>query len=158
LMARDGLSAADFREAMRAVYGRFHDDLAEATSAAARSLAESDGSVLVHCTAGKDRTGFVTAMLLVAIGVRGEEVLADFLLSNANLAKARIKFNQGGRLDAIESRSPGALDALVGVHPEYLAAAMAPMVKQHGSVDNWLAQRAGIDGPMRTCLKERLLD
>ncbi|MDE2596117.1 MAG: tyrosine-protein phosphatase [Sphingomonadales bacterium] len=157
MMAREGLTAADFRAAMCGVYARFHDDLAAATAAAARALAEGDGSVLIHCTAGKDRTGFVTAMVLNAAGVTEDDVLADYLLSNASLPSARIRFNVDGRLDGVEARAPGALDALVGVHAEYLQAAVAPMIAGFGSVDGWLAARAGIDTPLRERLRKRLL-
>ncbi|MFJ5230430.1 tyrosine-protein phosphatase [Kitasatospora sp. NPDC088391] len=48
-----------------------------------RLIAEADGApVLFHCTAGKDRTGWTAALLLTALGVDRESVLADYLLTN----------------------------------------------------------------------------
>ena len=41
---------------------------------------------LFHCTAGKDRTGFAAALVLLSLGVDREQVMVDFLLSNYYLA------------------------------------------------------------------------
>ena len=46
--------------------------------AALRSVARSEGAALVHCAAGKDRTGVVVAVALRAVGVRPEAVIADY--------------------------------------------------------------------------------
>ncbi|MFD8596143.1 tyrosine-protein phosphatase [Kitasatospora sp. NPDC059646] len=55
-----------------------------------RLIAEADGGpVLFHCTAGKDRTGWTAALLLTALGVPREAVVADYLLTNERAA-ARI--------------------------------------------------------------------
>lgn len=45
-------------------------------------LANQDGSVLWHCTAGKDRAGFGTALVLSALGVDKNTVIDDYMLSN----------------------------------------------------------------------------
>lgn len=158
LMTREGLAADAFRQAMLNVYGRFADDLAEAVQHAADALLDpAGGAVLIHCTAGKDRTGFVIASLLHAIGIQAADVQADYLLTNASFATACQRFNRDGRLDAVEARAPGAVAALVGVHPEYLAAAQAAQVAACGSIDGWLQQRAGIDETIRRHLRDRLL-
>lgn len=158
LMARDNLDAEEFRQAMLGVYGRFPDDLSEAVNRTAEAVLNSGAeAVLIHCTAGKDRTGFVTATLLHAIGVGSGDVLADYILSNASFAVACQRFNSDGRLDSVEARAPGAVAALVGVHPEYLAASYRAMREDCGSIDAWLQERAGIDPAMRLALADRLL-
>jgi protein-tyrosine phosphatase len=48
---------------------------------AARSIAQADGAVLVHCAAGKDRTGVVVAMALAAAGVDEQRIVADYMES-----------------------------------------------------------------------------
>ncbi|WP_166997948.1 tyrosine-protein phosphatase [Paramicrobacterium fandaimingii] len=48
----------------------------------------SSGGVLVHCTAGKDRTGVAIALLLDAVGVPRERIIADYVISAENLAGA----------------------------------------------------------------------
>ena len=55
-------------------------------AAAIRAIAEANGPVVVHCTAGKDRTGLVVALTLIAIGVPEDQVIADYAATEANLA------------------------------------------------------------------------
>lgn len=114
MMQREGLSAGDFRAAMCQVYARFPYDLANAVKALAGAILSADeaAAFLVYCTAGKDRTGFVVAMLLHAIGVTPEQVMADYLLSNANFENAVTKFCADGRFDALPL---GTIANLVGV-------------------------------------------
>lgn len=158
LMQRDELDAEAFHAAMREVYSRFPQDLAEPVRVLAATILEDDArAILVHCTAGKDRTGFVIAMLLHAIGVARDDVMADYLLSNASFETARARFDTGGRLTAVEARAPGAVTALVGVHTDYLHAAERRMEEAYGSIDTWLERCAGLSRPRREALAERLL-
>lgn len=59
--------------------------LAEAVGA----IAATDGAVLVHCTAGKDRTGLVVALALLVAGVDPEAVVADYARSESTVAERR---------------------------------------------------------------------
>lgn len=63
--------------------------LAEAVGAIADALDESAGAVLVHCTAGKDRTGLVVALVLLSVGSTADEVVADYEASGASVALHR---------------------------------------------------------------------
>ncbi|GAA4193096.1 tyrosine-protein phosphatase [Microbacterium oryzae] len=60
---------------------------------AIEEIAEADGAVLVHCTAGKDRTGVTVAVALALVGVAREDIVADYVRTGANmprvLARAR---------------------------------------------------------------------
>ena len=158
LMKRGGLDAGAFSAAMCAVYARFPEDLAQAVRAMGNALLADDAqATLVHCTAGKDRTGFAVAMLLHAIGITADEVMAEYLLSNASFAAARVRFNGDGRFDALEANAPGAVAALVGVHPEYLGAAERRIADDFGGIDAWLEHQAGLDPARREQLANRLL-
>lgn len=75
-------SRVELREVYRTILTRNRADLA----AAIRAVAAADGPVVVHCTAGKDRTGLVVALLLSAVGVDYETVAADYVASQDNLA------------------------------------------------------------------------
>src|SRR5206468_3286210 len=70
--------AADF---MRRVYGSFLDENPGAFAAAVGAVATADGTAVVHCTRGKDRTGLVSALLLRIAGVGVDAIAADYGLS-----------------------------------------------------------------------------
>jgi protein-tyrosine phosphatase len=59
-------------------YLGYLEDRPDHVVAAVRSIAEAPGAALVHCAAGKDRTGVVVALALSAVGVRREAVVADY--------------------------------------------------------------------------------
>ncbi|MFL1379753.1 MULTISPECIES: tyrosine-protein phosphatase [unclassified Nocardiopsis] len=70
------------------VYAGLLDTAGEAFVRIARLVADTGGAVLVHCTAGKDRTGLAVALLLDAVGVEREAVIADYALSESRLGGA----------------------------------------------------------------------
>jgi protein tyrosine/serine phosphatase len=59
-------------------YLGYLEDRPDQVVAAVRSVANSDGAALVHCAAGKDRTGVVVAVALSAVGVEPEAIIADY--------------------------------------------------------------------------------
>jgi len=65
--------------------------LAEAVGALADALGEHDGAVLVHCTAGKDRTGLVVALALLAVGTPAEDVVDDYAASGESVTVNRVE-------------------------------------------------------------------
>ncbi|MFE4636011.1 tyrosine-protein phosphatase [Streptomyces sp. NPDC056773] len=111
-----------------------------------------DRSVLFHCTAGKDRTGWANASLLTALGVPSETVMADYLASNDYRKAAN---------DAILSHLPAAQAAvykpLLDVRPEYLNAGYEEVRAKFGSFDAYLEDGLGIDGRELKKLKKDLL-
>merc|ERR1712224_887219 len=79
---------------------------------------------LVHCTAGKDRTGWAVALLLLALGVDKEEVMQDYLLSNKLWYYEAQKHLVLIRLLSLFRMSRRAIMPLLCVHREYLEAAL----------------------------------
>lgn len=68
-------------------YPIFLERKAERCAAAVRAVAQAEpGGVLVHCAAGRDRTGLVSMLLLLLAGVLPEEIIADYELSNQRIA------------------------------------------------------------------------
>ncbi|MFJ6053905.1 tyrosine-protein phosphatase [Streptomyces sp. NPDC092307] len=109
-------------------------------------------SVLFHCTAGKDRTGWAGAALLTALGVPRETVEADYLASNDYRKAAN---------DAILSHLPAQQAAvykpLLDVRPEYLNAGYDEVEVKYGSFDRYLKDGLGIDARELKELKKDLL-
>ena len=143
-------------------YERMPAALGGAVRAAARRLAHVDpgvqAGVLVHCTAGKDRTGFVVAMLLAALGVPREAIVDDYLESGRRqppeVLARRLLAMSPARPDA---RELGAIETIASVRPEFLATALRVAERDHGSIERYL-DACGVDGALRGVLAQRLLD
>ncbi|MEU4345098.1 tyrosine-protein phosphatase [Nocardia sp. NPDC023852] len=119
--------------------------------AIAESIVRGDGAVLVHCAAGKDRTGWAIATLLRAVGVTEADVLADFLLSNGAIPALRSLMTTkllGGEEVSVD---------LLGVRAEYLDTASAAMRDLHGNPDGYLAA-VGLTPDLRARLRARMLE
>jgi protein-tyrosine phosphatase len=122
--------------------------------AAVRSIAvpPADGAVLVHCAAGKDRTGIVVALALDAAGVAREEVVADYLATDE-------------RIHAIVARLSSSPTYAHEVHPEHVdlhrprVGAMDRILElldaRHGGSAAWLAEHGLTDAEL-TALRARL--
>lgn len=72
----------DLRDVYRAILTRHADALGRVV----RTIAEAEGPVVVHCTAGKDRTGLVVALTLSALEVDFDVIVADYAATEANLS------------------------------------------------------------------------
>lgn len=114
----------------------------------------ADGAVLVHCTTGKDRTGWAAASLLLLLGVDADDVMAEYLLTNEQLLPALEplfeRFAAGGG-DATLLRP------VLGVQQDYLEAALAEMRGRYGSIEAYFAAGLGIDAAGQAALRARML-
>ncbi|MFF0635367.1 tyrosine-protein phosphatase [Nocardia sp. NPDC004151] len=117
---------------------------------AIKSLADSAlaGTALVHCAAGKDRTGWAVATLLRAVGVTEDDVFADYLLSNDAVPVLRSFMTAESDKDVS--------DDLLGVRTEYLECATTSMHALYGGLDGYLTE-IGITIEIRDALHTRLL-
>ncbi|WP_406050480.1 tyrosine-protein phosphatase [Streptomyces virginiae] len=109
-------------------------------------------SVLFHCTAGKDRTGWAGAALLTALGVPRETVEADYLASNDYRKAAN-----DGILSHLPAQQAAVYKPLLDVRPEYLNAGYDEVEATYGSFDRYLKDGLGIDARELKELKKDLL-
>ena len=100
---------------------------------------------LVHCTAGKDRTGFAAALILRALGVPLETVYEDFLLTNHYTAAKIERTLWLVRLSSFFRLDPERVRPVLGVERAYLDAAFAAIDAQHGSFDAYRREALGLD-------------
>jgi protein-tyrosine phosphatase len=124
-----------------------------------RALAESEGPVLVHCSAGKDRTGILCALTHHLAGVHADDILGDYLLTNdpERLERRLPLIREVVREATGRQASDAALMTAMRVEAEYLAEAVAAMCERHGSLDGYLGRALGLDAGLRARLHERLL-
>ncbi len=123
-----------------------------------RALGEGDGAVLIHCAAGKDRTGLLAALTHHLLGVHRDDMIADYLLTNTAVDLTSRAPAIARQLEAMTGR-PAAHDAVVaflGVEPVYLETALDQIVARHGSIDAYLEQVLGVDTRLRDRIGERL--
>lgn len=121
-------------------------------------LTQRDGASVVHCLAGKDRTGFAVAMLHHALGVHRDDIMADYMLTNiAGNIDRRIAAGGAAIRERHGAISEATIRTLMGVEAEYLAASFAAIEQQHASVDAYLAQVLGVEAPVRAALAERFI-
>ncbi len=123
-----------------------------------RALAGSDGPVLIHCAAGKDRTGLLAALTHHLLGVHRDDMIEDYLLTNAAVDLAGRAPAVARQLEAMTGR-PAAHDAVVaflGVEPVYLETALDEVAARHGSIDRYLEQALGVDAAVRDRIGARL--
>ena len=119
--------------------------------------------VLVHCFAGKDRTGFAVAVALEAAGVRPDAILTDYLRSNDAAGRLRDSIlttmrSREGVTDEVVSFAESRLtDEVLGVREQYLASARRVLDENYGGLAGYL-QAAGVTDDDVARLRARLLD
>lgn len=99
------------------------------------------GPVLVHCSIGKDRTGFVVAALLRSVGVPPQAILQDYLRSGALLARQTVMLRQYRHqlFGDLPAHAEPAFGVMLDTHADYLNAAFDAIDRTHGSFDDYLA-------------------
>lgn len=112
---------------------------------------------LIHCTAGKDRTGFVVALIQLLAGVPYEVVRDEYLRTNEYLAARRDRFIAVMRGLTLFQVSRERMNLLLMAHAEFLDVVHELIVERHGSVEQYLAECCGIKREALQRLKERLL-
>lgn len=114
--------------------------------------ATSTGPILIHCAAGKDRTGVAIALLLLAADVEPDEIVADYVQSESNMT-ALIE-----RLENLGVRRAGASisQRLLESPREAIELAIERLLSTPGGVPEWL-ERNGTSGSYAKTWRERLV-
>ena len=108
------ISRADGEMPAVRYYLRYLRDRPDSIVGALEDIATADGAVLVHCAAGKDRTGVVVALALAAVGVEREAIVADYVRTGERITEimAQLRASETYRADlepyTDESRKPQA--------------------------------------------------
>lgn len=120
-------------------------DRPDSVSGALRVVAESDGGVVVHCAAGKDRTGTVVALALAVAGVAEDDIVADYVATSERIARVV------ERLSAVPGYGENLRGRPLTEHtpePETMSRLLAAVREAFGSVEGFLLQQGWSEGDL----------
>lgn len=112
---------------------------------------------LVHCTAGKDRTGIAIALLLAVLGVDEATIVADYTLSNRYYQAIYDTVAADAQRLAVVGIQTADLFPILTAPAHILRGALAHINQTHGSVENYLVTRAAVDPATLVALRDAFL-
>ncbi|OLE29666.1 MAG: hypothetical protein AUG44_03300 [Actinobacteria bacterium 13_1_20CM_3_71_11] len=143
--------------AMLAIYRWFVEAPAARTAfgTALRRIAAASGPLLYHCSAGKDRTGWLTAVLLGALGADRATIVDDYVLTNEVAGPAMAHTME--LLNARRGVPRELLWPVLAAEPAYLDEAFGAVEERYGGLDGYLRDGLGLDDDELAALRRRLL-
>jgi protein-tyrosine phosphatase len=146
--AGNPLSAPLAADLMRELYRSLINDQAHHFAALFEHLLQADTPLVMHCTAGKDRTGVAVALILLALGVPRALVLQDYLLTNELYRPPPMP----------SSDTPAeVLAVLWKVQSDFLDAALQVVDTDQGGLESYFSRRLGLSATARQALLARYL-
>ncbi|MDR1712011.1 MAG: tyrosine-protein phosphatase [Propionibacteriaceae bacterium] len=121
-----------------------------------KDFAGADGPVIVHCTYGKDRTGWVSAILQATAGVDREDIVAEYLLSNEYRAE-EIETAYAENKAAKGKTYADAKRASDEVAAEYLEAGLDELEARYGGIDGFLKDGLGLSESVIAKIRAKLI-
>jgi protein-tyrosine phosphatase len=143
------LSLSDGLEVMRDSYRNYVRHNTPRFRALFAHLLGDRAPLVIHCTAGKDRTGFACALILHALGVADDVIAEDYLLTNRFYRR-----DPASSADLPDDVS----NALGSVEKSFLGAAFDAIRRDYGDVEGYFAGGLGLDTLRREMLQERYLE
>jgi protein-tyrosine phosphatase len=143
------LSSTDALDVMRDSYRNYVRYNTPSFRAFFAHLLEDRAPLVIHCTAGKDRTGFACALILHALGVADEVIAEDYLLTN------RFYRRDAGA----SSDLPDDVKQVLGsVEGSFLAAAFEAINADYGDLEGYFSDGLGLGAGERVALQARYLE
>lgn len=121
---------------MQDTYRAFVSDNMRQFAGLFEQLLAEDTPLVFHCTAGKDRTGFAAALILLALGVPQDVVMQDYLLTNGLYRRP---------VSLASTASPEVLNVIWRVQEDFLQAALQVVEHDHGGLQRYLSDGLGVD-------------
>jgi protein-tyrosine phosphatase len=137
----------DFAEEQTATYARMFREILEL----------EDARFLVHCAAGKDRTGFAAAIILLALGVPRDVVMRDYLLTGRFFHPQR-EIDRLREKYQMEQMDATAILPMLEVHEDYLARALDAIETSFPSLETYLEDALGVGPEELAGLRDRYLE
>ena len=118
---------------------------------------ETEG-VLIHCTAGKDRTGFGTALILAVLGASIDTIMADYLLTGQYFPIEHEMRTMAQKYEIPVDFYMQTMRPVFEVHPQYLKAAFDEIEKEYGTMDRYIREALGVTDNMQSELRAKFLE
>jgi protein-tyrosine phosphatase len=147
-LAKGTLTGPVALEIMRDSYRNYVRHNTQSFRALFGHLLEDRAPLVIHCTAGKDRTGFASALILHALGVSDEVIAEDYLLTNQFYRRD---------LSAAADLPEDVVAAIGSVEASYLDAGFDAVRAEYGDLETYLRDGLRLGAAERTALKERYL-
>jgi protein-tyrosine phosphatase len=145
------LTSPETAEMVRESYRNYVSDYTPRYRDLFAHLIEDRAPLVIHCTAGKDRTGFAVALILHALGVPDDTIVEDYLLTNRHY-----------KIDAATARSLDLPDdvraTLISVERSFLDAAYDTIRSDYGDLAAYFEDRLGVGARERTALADLYLE
>lgn len=122
------------------------------------ALSENDGASLVFCTAGKDRTGFIVAVLQTLLGLHPDDVMQEYLLTNAAPDSGAQIEKLRGQIEERFGKGLGedAIQVVTRVDPIFLQRAFGAVTAQYGSIEAYADHALNCPTDKVVALRSRL--
>ena len=120
-------------------------------------LAQTDGALLYHCTAGKDRVGVGTMLLLTALGVDWPVIVENYLITNERMAASTDCLLTAVVDYDLSEAEREVIRTFDRADAAFLTAARDAVAERYGSVDAFLTQALGVGAAERAALRARYL-
>lgn len=127
------------------------DESKQWVSDALSALAQAEGTALFHCTTGKDRTGFISAMLLGLCDVARADIVENYCVSQLHLWQIRGKFFLPG------GNSKESEEYFFSTPPENMEGLISYIDEQYGGIKPYLSECGVTQGTQRR-LREKLTE
>lgn len=132
-------NSINFEDIMKDMYKHMASEISEEIKQIIIFLSDQRNlPALIHCTGGKDRTGFISAVIQLFAGVPYKIVMDDYLFSNQLIAvpmKKKEKFIQWASLFRVP---PEHIKPILEVREEYLEEAYSNILNQYGDMESFL--------------------
>jgi len=154
-----GLDASEIEATMIAAYRSFVTDHADHWARMLELISNPDNlPTVVHCTAGKDRTGFASALVLLLLGVPEQTVLEDYLATNRYQAHTRLWLERLVPIYSFFRTGAADMAPLLDARPAYLRASLEEIEHGWGGVERYAEQRLGFSSTEQARLRSLLVE
>ncbi len=145
-------------------YRTMHETYTPAYTEMFDQLANGNLPLTFNCSAGKDRTGVAAALILSALGVPRDMVVADYALSEkvvdfmAEFEVGREDMDPDSPYAFFAQLPPEVIEPLMRTEPAYIEASFEAIEAEHGSVVAFIQEELGVDDSELARIRERLLN